>query len=280
MAADLASDPPRGGGAWPAHDHPLVPEDSDALSDEPGGIEFCCERVSPRRSVFHQMQSKSSGSTTGNGTASLYSRILPPVIGCAIGLLGAFAFTFASNRASPGSAHVTTPVEATRPVHPVSSAPHGVRIPVSSPVAAPQQVAPDHVAAPEEAVATAAEPRPDEQDAFALESWHQRLEQHAREPIDRTWAGAAEASFSNDLASFGREAGFDVTKVECATNTCTARIAWTDFSAAQNAHGAILHYHFAKNCARSLAMEPADRPGDPYEMTVLFDCSEFRAAQQ
>ncbi|MCD2451734.1 hypothetical protein GO003_015190 [Methylicorpusculum oleiharenae] len=120
---------------------------------------------------------------------------------------------------------------------------------------------------------------PEDAKAADLQWWEDSKVAFKREPIDRNWAGATQSLFEEDLAQLAANQGdYSIVSTECRTNSCAIVLRWPSYGAASTGFTELLHHAYSTNCAKStLLPEPGDATDNqPYEMTILFDCSESR----
>lgn len=114
--------------------------------------------------------------------------------------------------------------------------------------------------------------------AYELESWEERKQQFEREPVDRNWALATRDTFLTDMVSIAQENGLTVMDADCRTTQCKAVIEWPSYDDAAAGFNQLLHYDYQVNCGKeTLLPEPPEwEAGLPYQVTMLFDCSDSR----
>lgn len=114
--------------------------------------------------------------------------------------------------------------------------------------------------------------------AQALVHWSSQLAEHAAEPIDEPWSSEAARRFQAELEQLGEEHGFSLLETTCKTTTCSAALRWPSHHAAVDGFSALLHASYELACARRITLpEPVD-PDQPYDATILFDCTAARGA--
>ena len=112
----------------------------------------------------------------------------------------------------------------------------------------------------------------------AYARWAERLDQHETEPVDAAWSGAAESQLEQEISTLSATENFELLRTQCRTNTCSATVQWPSYGGALDHFSALLHADYKTACAREVVLpEPTQRDA-PYEATVLFDCTELRAA--
>ena len=118
----------------------------------------------------------------------------------------------------------------------------------------------------------------EEAKAADLQWWQDTKAEFEQERIDPKWANATNQLFETDLNQLAQESGFWMLDTECRSTKCSAVVEWPSFSDAQLAFADLLHYPYEANCARhTLLPEPDEADIEaPYEVTVIFDCSEWR----
>jgi hypothetical protein len=120
---------------------------------------------------------------------------------------------------------------------------------------------------------------PEEGYRRAIERWDGALAEFDSEPFDPEWAPSAASSFDADLRQFSGEHGFQFVSAECRTTSCAAKVVWKTHAAAVEGFSHLLHHHYPLNCGTQATLpEPAEGTEDqPYEMTVLYDCTDTRS---
>lgn len=112
----------------------------------------------------------------------------------------------------------------------------------------------------------------------AYARWAERLDQHETEPVDAAWSDGAESQFEQDMSTLSTTEDFELLRTQCRTNTCSATVQWSSYGHALDHFSALLHADYKTACTREVVLpEPAQRDA-PYAATVLFDCTELRAA--
>lgn len=112
--------------------------------------------------------------------------------------------------------------------------------------------------------------------AAELAWWDETLEAFEEERTDPTWAVRTAETFDSDLEDLSEAEGYTTISTECRSTKCRATIEWPSYEAAVTGYAALLHHDYLTNCARrTLLPEPSkERLGEPYQMTVVFDCGE------
>src|SRR5206468_304967 len=98
---------------------------------------------------------------------------------------------------------------------------------------------------------------PPEQD---VEAYRRDLAAHAKEPVDRSWAPAAEKAFASDLRALAPKAKYRVESVSCRMTTCLADLTFDSFGDATHGWQSILSQPYRTNCGREIMLEtvPSD----------------------
>lgn len=112
----------------------------------------------------------------------------------------------------------------------------------------------------------------------AYARWAERLDQHETEPIDASWSSTATTQFEQDMNALSASESFELLRTQCRTNTCSATVQWTSYAGALDHYSALLHADYKTSCAREVVLPEPEQRDAPYQATVLFDCSELRAA--
>lgn len=114
--------------------------------------------------------------------------------------------------------------------------------------------------------------------AHELESWEERKLDFEREPVDRNWAFATRDTFLTDMVSIAQEKGLTVMDADCRTTQCKVVIEWPSYDDAATGFNQLLHHEYQVNCGKeTLLPEPPEwETGLPYQVTMLFDCSDSR----
>lgn len=120
---------------------------------------------------------------------------------------------------------------------------------------------------------------PEDAKTADLQWWEDSKVAFKREPIDRNWASSTQSLFEEDVAQLAAQKGdYSIVSTECRTNSCAMVLRWPSYGAASTGFTELLHHAYSTNCAKStLLPEPDDATDNqPYDMTILFDCSESR----
>lgn len=119
---------------------------------------------------------------------------------------------------------------------------------------------------------------PEEARATALNWWEETKMAFEQEQVDREWAGATSQLFESDIAQLAEESRFSLVYTECRTMRCSAVVQWPSYAEASVGFDKLLHHAYEANCTRqTLLPEPSEEEADqPYETTVIYDCSEWR----
>ena len=114
--------------------------------------------------------------------------------------------------------------------------------------------------------------------AYEVESWEERKLEFEREPVDRSWASATRDTFIADMVSIAQENGLTVMDADCRTTQCKVVIEWPSYDDAATGFNQLLHHEYQVNCGKeTLLPEPPEwEAGLPYQVTMLFDCSDSR----
>lgn len=119
---------------------------------------------------------------------------------------------------------------------------------------------------------------PEEARARDLAWWDGMKTNFEQEPVDREWSEKANADFVTDISQLANEKGFSLLYTECKTSQCRATLEWSSFDEASIGFSDLLHHQYQSNCARyTLLPEPtAEDIDNPYQMSIIFDCSETK----
>lgn len=101
------------------------------------------------------------------------------------------------------------------------------------------------------------------------------LEAHRFEPVDATWAQGTTPSFQFDMERVAEEVGFELGKIECRNETCSAETKWEKFSGAKENYLRLLTTPFRANCARRIVF-PEKAADEPVQGTLLLDCADWK----
>jgi hypothetical protein len=130
------------------------------------------------------------------------------------------------------------------------------------------------------------EPMPDEPpspleaaliEAQSLALWSSQLAAHAAEAIDEPWSSEASRKLRIDLVQLGEEHGFSLLRTDCKTTSCAAALRWPSYHAAVEGFAALLHAGYEVDCARRITLPEPNDPDQPYDGTILFDCTAVRS---
>lgn len=119
---------------------------------------------------------------------------------------------------------------------------------------------------------------PEEAKARDLEWWTEIKAAFEHEAIDEEWANTTNQLFQSDISKIADDKGFSLIYSECRSTQCAAILRWPSYSEAALGFTHLLHHTYEANCARhTLLPEPDELDAhQPYEMTIIFDCSEWR----
>jgi hypothetical protein len=119
---------------------------------------------------------------------------------------------------------------------------------------------------------------PEEAKAADLNWWEETKIRFEREEVDTQWAEATNQLFKSDIAGLAEGSGFSMLHTECHSTQCSAVLEWPSYGEATLGYAKLLHHPYQANCAgHTLLPEPSDEDADqPYQMTIIFDCSEWR----
>lgn len=106
-----------------------------------------------------------------------------------------------------------------------------------------------------------------------LSLWSAKLAEHEAQAVDEGWSSQASRSFQAELTRLGEERGFLLVRTECKTTSCAATLRWPSFDAAVDGFAALLHAGYELGCARRTTLPEPDDPEQPYDSTLLFECS-------
>jgi hypothetical protein len=114
--------------------------------------------------------------------------------------------------------------------------------------------------------------------AAALAWWEETRERFEREAVDTPWAAATTQLFAADIAGLGEDSGFALVHTECRSTQCMAVMEWSSYGEAVQGYATLLHHPYQANCVRHTLLPAPDTTevAQPYHMTIVFDCSEWR----
>jgi hypothetical protein len=147
-----------------------------------------------------------------------------------------------------------------------------------APPSAPASMAPGALAGVDPAASDSKPAEPLDTEAQALALWSSKLAEHAAEAIDEPWSSIASRKLHVDLEQLADERGFSLTRTDCRTTSCSATLRWPSYQAAIDGFSALLHAGYQVSCARRITLPEPDDPDQPYDATILFDCSTDRRA--
>lgn len=117
---------------------------------------------------------------------------------------------------------------------------------------------------------------PEEAKAHELQAWENKKTVFRQESVDTRWAYSAGDQFQSDIIDLANQKGFSLINSECRTTQCAVVVEWPSFSEAVAGFTSMLHHDYQLNCGReTLLPDPSDKNG-PYQVTMLFDCTELR----
>lgn len=99
------------------------------------------------------------------------------------------------------------------------------------------------------------------------------------EPVDASWSSATTKLFEEDVSMLGATEQFELVRTQCRTNTCSVTVQWDDYRGALDHYASLLHRDYKVSCTREVVLPEPDRREEPYQATVLFDCTRLRARQ-
>jgi hypothetical protein len=112
-----------------------------------------------------------------------------------------------------------------------------------------------------------------------LQEHEEALAEHAREPIDATWARGANRSLETDLAPLSEAHQFRVQRVDCRTHKCVVTLEWKSYQDAINTYTHVLPANYDVNCPRRIILPEPEDPGRAYQANLIFDCETLRGSQ-
>jgi hypothetical protein len=121
---------------------------------------------------------------------------------------------------------------------------------------------------------------PEETERRVAADFHAVLANHSRDPIDPRWAPQTAEKYKTDISALQEKLKFDLMDIDCRTTSCAARLKFASANTASQNWGGILHSRYSSNCAVRVFLEgiySVSNRADPFETTVLFDCTEARA---
>jgi hypothetical protein len=109
-----------------------------------------------------------------------------------------------------------------------------------------------------------------------LALWSSKLAEHAAQAIDESWSPEASRKLQVDLTRLAEGQGFSLIRIDCRTTSCSAALSWPSYEAAVDGFAALLHAGYEVSCARRITLPEPDDPDQPYDGTILFDCTKAR----
>jgi hypothetical protein len=200
--------------------------------------------------------------------------VVPTFVGLCAGLAGAmYGAHLSASKVAPPPHEEPTPPQ--RP-SPVSAVPPGWNRAFLSRLGALET----KVERVEHDVARAAAAPVDEEREAALEDHYRaslvelegELRQHAREPVDSTWATAANAEISRTLGeNVDAKYPFEVVSVDCRTQTCVAQVRYRTPDDAVSNQQELLRIHPASCHGLRTTLVPPTSASN-YETPVIYYC--------
>jgi hypothetical protein len=114
----------------------------------------------------------------------------------------------------------------------------------------------------------------------AMMEWRQALEEHEAQDVDANWSHEVGLRFADDIEAFASDGAFLVSKIDCRSTSCTAQLEFTSFDDATRHFATLLTARYRENCGTKTLFEEPQDPAAPYAVTMLYDCSEAKAARR
>jgi len=118
------------------------------------------------------------------------------------------------------------------------------------------------------------EPQAEEIHARVAES----IREHEAEPVDPTWAPAANQALGRDLGSVSKATGVAISNINCRNTSCVATAQWKDRETATRDYELLLRYPFRVNCERTVVLPPATAGETTVAASLVLNCESWRAA--
>jgi len=139
-----------------------------------------------------------------------------------------------------------------------------VRAPAPSEPAREPDPLPERPTAEEESRQTVAT-RDAQQQAFDAEGY------------DPAWSNEARSAFNQDLTTLAQDKNYRVLNVDCKTTLCKATVEWPSYGEVRNTVSDLLYADYHNNCTKMVFAPVPDNQANPYQGTVMYDCTSARA---
>ncbi len=129
-----------------------------------------------------------------------------------------------------------------------------------------------------EARATPTAPLPDPEVAIQNVRDHasEREGIHGSEAVDAAWADQTEVAVAKGLEPVAEEAGFDVLRIDCRTESCRIDLSWASYDHARLEADRLVDAVRAVSCGIDVPLLPPSDPAAAYESAFYLDCSRPR----
>lgn len=111
-----------------------------------------------------------------------------------------------------------------------------------------------------------------------LGEWEERLVEHENEPVDPTWSKETQEVLQGEVAGLADQGKFTVVDTKCRSKTCSTTVEWKDYGAAIEGFSPLLHHPYKHGCVREVILPEPENREQPYQATVLYDCSQSRGS--
>ena len=97
------------------------------------------------------------------------------------------------------------------------------------------------------------------------------------EGYDPAWSTTARSEFSQDLEALAQDKNYRVLNVDCKTTLCKATVEWPSYGEVTNTASDLLYADYRNNCTKMVFAPTPTNRADPYQGTVMYDCTSSRA---
>lgn len=200
--------------------------------------------------------------------------LLPVLAGAAAGLLTAVLASGARAPAPPADARSVE----TRPVAAASLPDRVAGSRIAALERAVSEIEDQRHAATGDAASAAPGPSPEDEHRAVTEALDRAIARHDGEPRTAAWADRATALLGSDFSQITKTRHFAIDQVDCRSQSCVATLTWSDYRAASESVGDLLHRNYGLNCGRMVLMPEPKDPGASYTTRVVFECASPDAA--
>lgn len=99
------------------------------------------------------------------------------------------------------------------------------------------------------------------------------------EGYDPAWSPGARNEFKRDLAALAQDKNYKVVGVDCKTTLCKATVEWPSYGEVRNTVSDLLYADYRNNCTKQIFAPVPGNQADPYQGTVIYDCTASRTNQ-